>query len=278
MVSFLAVALFPLLLAGYGGHLAAKAFPGEEKAFALKIVWGLAILGVITSGVQQFLAYQTDYKNEGKQSDLREEVHGLRSNTSYLINTMAGIFSMVTSLNADLATLRRDTEAAKEHHDPRMIADLQTQAQVAQQRADSLSHELLVITMVPQIIRQLQEWPSERRARQQDLHARAWEEHLHWLERNPKGSSDTEAQMQGRYQDAYEQADKKSLEELSTLIKTADLVRSELLRLIPQANQTPEDKQQAITFSRGIVNPEPFPLDVSVIYLQKLAMRIPAPR
>jgi hypothetical protein len=51
-INFLAMAAVPLAIGGYGAHLAAKIldFPGRRRALA--IIWLLAALGVLLSGVQ----------------------------------------------------------------------------------------------------------------------------------------------------------------------------------------------------------------------------------
>jgi hypothetical protein len=71
-----AVALFPLVLAGYGGHLAAIALPdspGRRKA--LMIVWGLAIAGVLLFAATQVTAYRSDKRHE-EADKTRDEKEG----------------------------------------------------------------------------------------------------------------------------------------------------------------------------------------------------------
>jgi len=70
VISFLAVAAVPLAVAGYGGHLAAKVLDGPERRRALAIVWVLATLGVLLSGVQQIMIYQSDQAHMRRQAVL----------------------------------------------------------------------------------------------------------------------------------------------------------------------------------------------------------------
>jgi hypothetical protein len=70
VISFLAVAAVPLAVAGYGGHLAAKVLEGPERRRALAIVWVLAALGVLLSGVQQILIYRADQEHVRQQAAL----------------------------------------------------------------------------------------------------------------------------------------------------------------------------------------------------------------
>jgi uncharacterized membrane protein YbhN (UPF0104 family) len=134
IVSFLAVAFFPFALAAYGGYLAAKVLDEKDRHAAFVTVWTLAFLGVAAAGWQQVMVYRSDRVNEVKQgksehetTELKGEVRGLRANTSDLISSVTVILPMIASLNADLATLRRDTAAAKEHHDPNLINNLEHQ-------------------------------------------------------------------------------------------------------------------------------------------------------
>lgn len=72
VLSFLAMALFPLALAGYGGHLAGKALNDKKKRrIALLIVWGLASGGVVASAFFELLGSRQESRRieEDKQKD-----------------------------------------------------------------------------------------------------------------------------------------------------------------------------------------------------------------
>ena len=73
VISFFSLAAFPLAVAGYGGHLAAKVLERPERRKALSIVWILAVLGVLLSGIQQVLVYRSDRVHEVEQAALREK-------------------------------------------------------------------------------------------------------------------------------------------------------------------------------------------------------------
>jgi hypothetical protein len=47
VISLLSVAAFPLAVAGYGGHLAAKVLAKPERRRALLVLWVLAALGAL---------------------------------------------------------------------------------------------------------------------------------------------------------------------------------------------------------------------------------------
>ena len=70
IISLLSVAAFPLAVAAYGGHLAAKVLDPRERRKALSIVWVMAVLGFLLSGLQQVLVYRSDRAHELQQSAL----------------------------------------------------------------------------------------------------------------------------------------------------------------------------------------------------------------
>jgi len=280
-VSFLAVAFFPFALAAYGGHLAAKVLDAKDRRKAFVIVWTLALLGVAAAGWQQIMVYRSDRANETKQrkserdtSELKDEVHDLRTNTSNLISTIAGMFPMIASLNANYSTLARDTAAAKEHHDPRLINNLERKEQAAQQQVNTLSHELLVITMAPQVAEQLRDWYGTNKQKISDMHSQQWEQHIMWPQKHPndpegdiKASKDWDA--------AIKREEQNSSERLSRIIATADFIRKEMLQLIPSQQQSAEDKKQENEFAG--TNGDRQSLEKAADYLEDLARRVPPP-
>ena len=282
IVSFLAIALFPFALAAYGGHLAAKVLDEKDRWTAFLIVWTLASLGVIMAGLQQYMVYRSDQANEVRQGkseneakDLNNEVHNLKTDTSNLISAISGTLPMIAALNSDLATLRRDTEAAKEHHDPRMVANLEHQAQTAQQQVDALSHELLAITMAPQIAEQLREWHGTYRQKIKDMHSQQDEENIRWDAKHPndpegrtKAWNDWNAQIDRAEQDSEEQWNK--------TVANADFIRKELLQRIPLQLQSVEDKRQEKEFVK--TRDDPQSADKAAHYLEELARRVPPPK
>jgi len=70
VINFLSAAAAPLAVAAYGGHLAAKVLDRPERLRALTIVWALAVLGVLLSGVQQVMLYRSDRAHERQQAAL----------------------------------------------------------------------------------------------------------------------------------------------------------------------------------------------------------------
>lgn len=70
IISLLSVAAFPLAVAAYGGHLAAKVLDHGERRKALSIVWVLAMVGFLLSVWQQVLVYRSDRAHELQQTAL----------------------------------------------------------------------------------------------------------------------------------------------------------------------------------------------------------------
>jgi hypothetical protein len=68
IISLLSVAAFPLAVAAYGGHLAAKVLDSGERRKALSIVWVLAVGGFLLSGLQEIFVYRSDRAHEVQQA------------------------------------------------------------------------------------------------------------------------------------------------------------------------------------------------------------------
>jgi hypothetical protein len=73
LINFLAVAAIPLAIGGYGAHLAAKILESPERRKALSVIWMLAAVGVLLSGVQQILIHRSDRAMELQQAALQEK-------------------------------------------------------------------------------------------------------------------------------------------------------------------------------------------------------------
>jgi hypothetical protein len=79
-----ALAIVPLLLAAYGGHLAAEMIENPIKRRKAKLIfWGLCLVGVSLAFLQQFRAVNSDVSNQSKTDGveahivtLLEDLHG----------------------------------------------------------------------------------------------------------------------------------------------------------------------------------------------------------
>jgi hypothetical protein len=96
VVSFLSVAVFPLALAGYGGHLATLAITDPKgRKQALLIVWGLAVIGVVCAGLQQIEAYQSDKEHDQKQSAVQVKLDTSLQRQEYMRGQLDSIGLML---------------------------------------------------------------------------------------------------------------------------------------------------------------------------------------
>lgn len=113
VINFLAVAAFPLAVAAYGGHLAAKVLSKPERHKALAVVWMLAIFGVLISGVQQVLIYrshqaqaaqQTAFaeKDDQNQQQLRDELRSTLQREEYLRKELDDIAQFLRAPHPDM--------------------------------------------------------------------------------------------------------------------------------------------------------------------------------
>lgn len=76
VLTFFALAVFPLALGGYGVHLATLALSENPKGRrkALIIVWGLASIGIVLFGVSQAVTYHADKLRDRNDRDFRFSV------------------------------------------------------------------------------------------------------------------------------------------------------------------------------------------------------------
>jgi uncharacterized protein HemX len=72
-INFLAAAAIPLAIGGYGAHLAAKILESPDRCKALAVIWLLAAVGVLLSGVQQILIHRSDRAQELMRVELQEK-------------------------------------------------------------------------------------------------------------------------------------------------------------------------------------------------------------
>jgi hypothetical protein len=70
IINFLAAAVLPLAIAGYREHLAAKFLDKADRKRVLSVVWTLAVLAVLLSGVQQVFVYRSRKADDFRQAAL----------------------------------------------------------------------------------------------------------------------------------------------------------------------------------------------------------------
>jgi hypothetical protein len=79
IISFFAVAVFPLALAALGGHLAALVLDGKKKRNMLFLVWLLAILGVLAAVGQQVYSFRSDSVRDRDQASMQVKQNAMQA-------------------------------------------------------------------------------------------------------------------------------------------------------------------------------------------------------
>ncbi|MGH9403561.1 MAG: hypothetical protein ACRD2P_15830 [Terriglobia bacterium] len=132
IINFLAVAAFPLAIASYGGHLAAKVLDKPERRKSLSIVWTLAVSGVLLSGVQQVFIYRSRQAQDVQQAtlaarsaqdqqQLRNKLDSSLEREEYVRNELDGIARILRAPHPGMDmtgvadTASRMAEAAMRH-------------------------------------------------------------------------------------------------------------------------------------------------------------------
>ncbi len=213
-----------------------------------------------------------------------EDRNALRDIRNTMDTRMDGVFSsfqatylQLASLSLDLHNMRVGLTQAINRNDPHKLADLEKQAQTAQQQVDNLSHEVLAITMAPRVAQQLRDWDGERRGKQSDLHNFEWEAVSHFRDQH-RGDNEGLRRIEASWDHEYEKADNEYRERLKGIIATADFVRKEMLQQIPLQQQYAEDKKQEQEFAQANNNPESLDRNSAAQYLENLARRVPPPK
>ncbi len=84
VITIVAVAVLPLVLAGYSGHLATLALPeAKARRTALFIVWALAVLGIVVFGISQVIDHRADKlhdeSNDKFEADVRRDLQRIKN-------------------------------------------------------------------------------------------------------------------------------------------------------------------------------------------------------
>ena len=267
------------ILIFYSSAVTETSMPEDRKRIAHWIMF--AAIAVVYAGFGSGLRYDEVQQGESAKKQAGQDRQDLRDMRTTMDRRMDGVFSsfqstylQLASLSSDIHNMRSGLTETIYKNDPRRVADLEQQAKVAQQQVDSLSHELLSLTMAPQIARQLRDWEGDRRSKQQELHDRGWDEHIQWNLRHP---GESESQSLRNWDVVYKRADDDALEQLKRIVAAADFIRREMLQRIPPQRQSSEDKNQEQNFENAKSDPESLSRDDTARYLEALARRVPPP-
>jgi hypothetical protein len=193
----------------------------------------------------------------------------LVTNTNNTVTSLALLVPQMTAANTHLADLDVKINAAREKHDPRLIADLQAQAASARQLSDSISKDLLV-ALVPPIAQQLRNWIGEWRAADTEWGNRKFQayENLRDKGASPKELQENDEMWTKEINSSREALQKK----FEAIMANADSLRKLMLNIIPQSSWTDQDK----AMGKGFRSREGFEGYMAADYLEQLAKRIQA--
>jgi len=98
VVSFLAVAFFPLALAAYGVYLAATTLDGKTKAWAFVIIGFLTSLGILTGALEQIRIYHSDVVRDSRESTVQSKLDTSIRQEAYVRGQLDSLSLMVGKL------------------------------------------------------------------------------------------------------------------------------------------------------------------------------------
>jgi hypothetical protein len=263
--------------------------PDQERRKHWLMFGGMAIIYILVGiGIRHAELQRGEGDRQRAQEDRQraaEDRQNLRGIRTTMDTRMDGVFSsfqstylQLASLSSDLHNMRVGLTQAINSNDPHRLAELETKAQTAQQQVNALSSELLALTMTPQIAQQLRDWEMESKAKQHDLHLFAYEDEMHYKERNPNDDGRGFDQMEKDWDAAYDKANRDAIEELKRRITTADFIRREMLQRVSPQQQSAEDKKQEPEFAQAKSDPESLSREKAARYLEGLARRVPPPK
>lgn len=119
-INFLAVAAIPLAIGGYGAHLAAKILDIPDRRKALAVIWILAAIGVLLSGVQQVLIHHSDRSQELKQAALEEKAE---RDQQQLRDKLDASLRRQEDVQQELGSILQFLHTPQPGMDPRRLAD-----------------------------------------------------------------------------------------------------------------------------------------------------------
>jgi hypothetical protein len=265
------------ILIFYSSAVTESSMPEDRKKVTHWIMFGVLAAVYIAFGVGlRYVEIQqsstiSQHADEDRR-ELRENRERMSTRMDNLLSSFQAVYFQMASLSSDLGSMRNSLLTAMHKNDPARIADLEHQAQAAQQQADNLSRELLAVTMAPQIAQQLRDWTQQWRYADRNLSNEEWEEKAQIIE-NPNRKITRENWPERRKEMEQEFRDK-----LKGIVATADFVRKEMLQRIPPQSQFPEDKNQEKQFSQAKQDPDSLNRDEAARYLESLARRVPPPQ
>jgi hypothetical protein len=241
---------------------------------AVCLVFGFT--GFIFDVTQRHSTEQATRQLMGNTSTMVGNTNHLVQTTDVMVSTVSVLVPKLNVVQGEMATLEIQIKAAKEKHDPKLLADLEGRMKRAQDQADRMTRELSFLTSAPQVAQQLREWYGTKEQKIRDRHNGQSEENTHWRENHPNGDFDGQLKAWKDWDDAIEKEEQSSGEQLTRMLANADLIRKEMLQLIPLQEQSAEDGKQEKEFTQTTSDPKS--LEKAAGYLEQLARRVPPPK
>lgn len=185
--------------------------------------------------------------------------------TNQLVTDESIFLTQLSTVNVRLSDL--DAKIASSRSDPQRTAALQAQVRAAQQEIRDISADAL-LSLVPQSVNQLRDWPRERFAAEENLRLDKFEI------RYRTSTSQELAQNDAYWAQKIKESDARYDEQLSALIANADSLRKIMLQRLSPSLSNHEDKFEAAAFISARTAPKLLDLDRAGIYLTALAKRL----
>jgi hypothetical protein len=269
------------ILIFYSSAVTETSMPADRKRWTHWIMFGMIAVVYIVFGIGlRFTEVQQNDKNTKQADEDRQELRDNRrrmdSRIDNVLSSSQVQYLQLASLSSEIGVMRKSLLQAIYKNDPRQIRDLESKMQAAQEQADTLSHELLALTMVPQIVNQLFNWQLEQRSAEQEIKNFEWEELMRYRETHHPSDQKAEEQILAKYEPRIDKSNADYAEKLIEIIATADFVRKELLQRVPL--QGAYDKLEEQKFAQAKTNPEGLDRHDASQYLEQLAKRVPPPK
>lgn len=211
------------------------------------------------------------------RQELRENRDRMNRRMDDILSSSQSTYLQLAILSTGLQDVRIRLTQAINKNGPNTLFALQAQAKEAQQQVDNLSHEVLALTMAPQVAQQLREWYGRSQQIIKDMRSQQWEEHINWVGHHGPNDPEGDERNLDHWEAAIKQRQNEDLpQQFKKILSNADFIRKELLQRIPPQQQTPVDKMQEKDFMQ--TQDDPQSLAKAAQYIDDLARRVPPPK
>lgn len=256
IVNILALAVIPLVMAAYGGYLAAEMIAdARERKKAKLIFWGLAVFGVFIVGYQQYLAHKADERHAKSATDQISTLAGLVLHPPQNPDTQAAVVALRDAIAAlhvgkSESAVRKAAIASQPAQPP---AVSQTPTSPVNPLASLSNEELKKRTL--ELAKKMRDFETAYRQREYNI----------ILQRTT-----TDAEWQQKTQQELALSMDKQNEFRNQYLGEALSLRDEILRRL---HETYQDPQHRLIAFEGILA-GPSPISDAADYLESIARRL----